>query len=118
MKHRIPFQKRYSDDERQSMSKGILTKRAGSIPTIVQPADDNAPPLEKERFLLPADLTGGQLQYILRRRMASLRKEQALFLFCNRCLVSSTVLIGDLFHAHRESDGFLYLYYGLENTFG
>lgn len=77
----------------------------------------DTPELDRSRFLVPQDLTLGQLVYVIRRRL-SLPAERALFVFCGATLPPSTVLMRELFAAQRDPDGFLYLTYSSEASFG
>lgn len=64
------------------------------LPCIVERALNrgaSVPQLDKSKFLVPADLTVGQLVFVIRRRL-TLPPEQALFLYVNATLPSSTLL--------------------------
>lgn len=115
----VPFRERLELDRRVAMAQGILVRRPQHLPVIVEAGEARAPPIDRERFLLPPELTGGQLSFILRKRMPALDKHQALFLFCNRHLITSQDTVRALYERYRdEEDGFLYVQYALENVFG
>lgn len=78
---------------------------------------NNFPELETKRLLVPADITVAQLTYLLRRRMG-LSPEEALFIFSGSSVLSSNTLISAVYEKHRDPDGFLYVKYSGENTFG
>lgn len=59
----------------------------------------------------------GQLVYVVRRRL-SLPAEKSLFLFVNNSLPTTSTLVSQLYAAHQDEDGFLYLTYSGESTFG
>jgi GABA(A) receptor-associated protein len=44
--------------------------------------------------------------------------EKALFLFINGFIPSTSQHIGDIYSFHKDQDGFLYITYSYENTFG
>ena len=73
--------------------------------------------LEKNKFLVPHDLTSGQLVYIVRSRI-KLRPEIALFFFINNNYMHTGEDMKTLWDKHRDPDGFLYVIASLENTFG
>ena len=112
-KDRIPFQDRLEEAER------IRSKFPGRVPIIVGPTKSakDMPPLDKEKFLTPGDLTIAQFIFIIRRRM-SLGQEQALFLFVNDTLPTTGTLMSELYSLYKSSDNFLYIEYCNENTFG
>ena len=51
------------------------------------------------------------------RRLA-LAPEQTLFLFCSGTLPTTGTLLRELASTYADADGFLYLLYAAENTFG
>ena len=63
------------------------------------------------------DLAVGQFMFVLRKRM-KLPSEQAIFLFVNGIIPSSNTLVHELYQQHKNVDGFLYVGYSGENTFG
>ena len=73
--------------------------------------------METKRLLVPADITVAQLTYLLRRRMG-LSPEEALFIFSGSSVLSSNTLISAVYEKYRDPDGFLYVKYSGENTFG
>ena len=77
----------------------------------------SVPTLDKAKYLVPMDLTVGQFMFVLRKRM-KLSPEQAIFLFINGTIPSSNSLVHELYQQHKDVDGFLYLGYSGENTFG
>lgn len=66
---------------------------------------------------MPPDITVAQLTYLLRRRM-SLSPEEALFIFSGSSVLSSNTLLSVIYERHKDPDGFLYVKYSGENTFG
>lgn len=110
---RISFQDRYDE------SKRIREKFPGRVPVIVErsPREHTIPELEKEKFLVPNDLSIAQFIYIIRKRI-TLPSETALFLFINGILPTTTTLMRELYSMYKDQDGFLYAQYSGENTFG
>lgn len=88
------------------------------VPVILERGGTDAPAIDKERLLVPPDLTGSQLQYVVRRRL-KMGREQALFLLCCNRLVTSSDSARELYAKHQHvDDGLLYITYTLENAFG
>ena len=95
-----------------------LTRRPTHIPVILEPGSDSVPKLACERFLFTPTLTGAQLHYVVRRQI-KLESEQALFLLCGNRLLPSGNTVSQLYDRYKDAeDGFLYITYTLENTFG
>ena len=66
---------------------------------------------------MPVDLTVGQFVYVIRRRI-KLPSEKAIFIFVNDILPPTAALISTIYEEHKDEDGFLYVLYSGENTFG
>jgi len=104
--------------ERQEESNRILAKYNDRIPVIVLKGSNcKLPDLDKKKFLVPLDLNFGQFIFIIRKRI-KLSPEKAIFLFINNTLPRSTDTLGKLYNELKNQDGFLYITYNGENTFG
>ena len=66
---------------------------------------------------MPVDLTVGQFVYVIRKRI-KLRPEKAIFIFVSSVLPPSAALMSSIYEEHRDEDGFLYIQYSGEHTFG
>ncbi len=66
---------------------------------------------------MPVDLTVGQFVYVIRKRI-KLPSEKAIFIFVNDILPPTAALISTIYEEHKDEDGFLYVLYSGENTFG
>ena len=75
------------------------------------------PEIDKHKFLVPKELIVSQFSHVIRKRI-QIEPEKALFLFCDKILPVASGTIGDLYEKHRDHDGFLYITYASENTFG
>lgn len=112
------FKKKYSFEERESESKKIRDKYPDRVPVIVEPADQSRlNKIDKTKFLVPEDLTVGNFLSVIRKRI-QLTPEQALFIFVDNTLPCTSQTMGSVFYDNKEKDGFLYIVYTEENTFG
>jgi GABA(A) receptor-associated protein len=76
------------------------------------------PNIEKHKYLVPKDITVGQFMYVVRKRI-KLSPEKAIFIFLgNGILPPTSALVNEVYEKHKEADGFLYITYSSENTFG
>lgn len=113
-KHEFTFQDRFEEAKR------VLNKYPDRIPIICErslKSTSDCPFIDKRKYLVPRDLTMGQFLYVIRKRLRLL-PEKALFLFVNGTIPSTTSLINELYNRHRDDDGYLYISYSQENTFG
>jgi len=116
----ISFKEKQSFEQRLIESTNIKNKFPGRIPVIVERASNthtDIPLIDKNKFLVPGDLTLGQFIFIIRKRLI-LSPEKALFIFVNNNLPLTSHLIRELYSIHCDPDGFLYIKYASENTFG
>ena len=114
------FKKDNSFESRKSESDRILDKYPDRIPIICEKnksANNDIPYLDKIKYLIPNNLTIGQFIYVIRSRM-KLPSEKAIFLFVNGSIPSSSELISLIYENNKDRDGFLYITYSGENTFG
>jgi GABA(A) receptor-associated protein len=114
-------QKPVSNDhlERLKKSQVILEKYPDRVPLIIQPSksDRVSYPIDKSKYITPRDLTMMQLQQIIRKRIR-FPPERALFMFVNNRMFPITSLVGNIYDDNKDDDGFLYVTYCQENTFG
>ena len=75
------------------------------------------PDIDKNKFLVPHDLTMGQFSYVVRKKL-HLAPEKAMFLFVGGTIPSTSSVIANVDREHSDEDGFLYVTYSGENTFG
>jgi GABA(A) receptor-associated protein len=88
------------------------------VPVICEKADrSDIPDIDKKKYLVPADLTVGQFHYVIRKRI-KLAPEKALFLFCNNSIPPNAALMSTVYEENKDEDGFLYIQYSGESTFG
>mmetsp|Transcript_3710 Transcript_3710/g.9607 ORF Transcript_3710/g.9607 Transcript_3710/m.9607 type:complete len:129 (+) Transcript_3710:36-422(+) len=110
----------HSLESRKASSASIRSKHPDRIPVIVEKRarDQSLPEIDKKKFLVPADLTIGQFVYVIRKRI-KLAPEQAIFLFVSSgTLPPSVAALQTVYDKYKDEDGFLYMTYSGENTFG
>lgn len=112
------FKEEKSIEKRKNESKTIITKYPGRIPIIVEKYKDNElPDIDKRKYLVPKDMTVSQFMFVIRKRI-KLDPSQSLFITVNSVLVSSNATISEIYGDNKDEDGFLYVIYSSENTFG
>jgi len=114
------FKKKYSLIQRKNESRNIMLKYPARRPLICEKSpnsNDTIPLIDKTKYLVPSDLTFGQMIFVIRKRL-KLDPQVAIFLFIDNQLPPSSLLIGDVYEKYKDIDGFLYITYSGENTFG
>ena len=112
-KNRYPFKQRKHDCDQ------ILLKYPDRVPVLCEkhPYSKNAPDIDKHKYLVGYDLTLGQFMSVIRKRM-SIKPEVGLYIFINGIINSNSTLLQELYLDFKDYDGFLYIEYDVENTFG
>lgn len=105
-------------EKRIACSRKMLSLYPERIPLIVGTYDLSLGTIKKNKYLVPRDLKIGMFVYELRKNIQDLNKEQSIFLFIGSILPPSAETIGKMYERYRSEDGFLYLNYSGENTFG
>jgi GABA(A) receptor-associated protein len=110
--------KTFSFYDRLNESRRVSIKYPDRIPIICErsPTSDG-PIVAKKKYLVPHNFTIGQFLSVLRKRM-KLPPEKAIFLFINTTIYHSSYLLSNIYEMNKDADGFLYITYAYENTFG
>ena len=112
-KHQLPFEDRCCETRR------ILQKYPERVPIICEKAtaQHSLPNIDKQKYLVPHELTAGQFIAIIRQRM-NLTANEAIFLFVNNKIISTNSNMKQVYEQFKDPDGFLYVQYSKEKVFG
>lgn len=117
----IEFKKKFSLEKRMEESRRIIEKYPERIPVIVEKAtthSDDLDYIDRNKFLVPNDLTMANFMYIIRKRL-KLSPEKSIFLFVNdTTMVPTAALMSSIYTDNKDEDGFMYIKYASESTFG
>lgn len=103
---------------RSNESKKILLKYPDRIPVIVNKCNKcNLNNVKKNKFLVDKNMKFMNFIYTIRTNI-KLDKSQSLFILVNNTLVSGNQTMDIIYSEHKNEDGFLYITYTSENTFG
>lgn len=114
------FKQKYNFETRQNISSKVRSKQPNFIPIIIERADkSNISALPREKYLIPESSTIAKLLITIRGEL-KIGPEKAIFIFIGDKSVLPPVssTIGILDSKYRDADGFLYIKYASENTFG
>tara|TARA_B100001123_G_C15242615_1_gene999682 strand:- start:419 stop:769 length:351 start_codon:yes stop_codon:yes gene_type:complete len=105
-------------EKRKLEASNIIQKYPEKIPIIVQKYyTSELPEIDKSKYLVPKDMTMSQFMFTIRKRI-QLESNQALFIWINNGLVTSSKTMMEIYSENKDEDGFLYIDYTNENTFG
>ena len=114
----MKFKEEYTFDQRSAESSRVLAKYPDRIPIICERNKrSQMPQIDKHKYLVPLDITFGQFIYVIRKRLR-LEAEKAIFLFVKGIIPPCNATLNEYYHHYKDEDGFLYVTYALENTFG
>jgi GABA(A) receptor-associated protein len=112
------FKELHTFEKRKEEANRIRLKYVDRIPVISERAEKtDIPDIDKKKYLVPHDLSLGQFVFVIRKRI-KLPADQALFIFINNTMPPAAALMSQVYKDHADSDGFLYLTYSGESTFG
>lgn len=115
---RSQFKDEHPFEIRRAEADRIRHKYGDRVPIICEKVDkSDIGTIDKKKYLVPHDLTVGQFVYVVRKRI-KLEPEKALFVFVDDVLPPTAALMSSIYEEHKDPDGFLYVTYSGENTFG
>ncbi|XP_032998409.1 microtubule-associated proteins 1A/1B light chain 3C-like [Lacerta agilis] len=115
-----PFKQRKSLASRMQETTDIRTKYPSKIPVVLERyrKEKTLPQLSRVKFLVSGDLSMSQFVYSLRARL-SLTATQAFYLLVdNKTLPTLSLTVSEIYEANKDDDGFLYITYASQDTFG
>ena len=106
-------------DERLADSNKIIEKHPNRVCVYIKKSDTalTIPNIDKNKFLVPDDITIAQFIYIIRKRIR-IAQNEALFFYINNSLMSGNITMKTINNKYKNDDGFVYIRYTGENCFG
>jgi GABA(A) receptor-associated protein len=96
----------------------IRAKYPERVPIIVKKtAGSDLKDIDKSKYLAPVDMTLSQFIIIIRKRI-KIESDKAIFVFIENILPPLTSTMAYLYEHMKNEDGYLYIYYNGESTFG
>lgn len=113
----LSFKNKYTHEERESEYLRMKSKFPERYCIILEPANKNTMDIDKHKYLVPKEMTMNMFHQIIRKRI-KLPEEMSIIFFVNNTIPAMTTLISGIYNEHKDKDGFLYIQYAQENTFG
>lgn len=112
------FEKKYPFDKRLKEVASLTKRYPERIPVVIESIDEKQPPISKNKYLVPIDLSVSQFIYVIKKYI-TIDKQDAIFVFTKvGSIPPSSWSMSQLYDSYKSNDNFLYLYYSIENTFG
>lgn len=105
-------------EERVKQFQKVMETHPNKIPVILEKANTaEVPDVDRNKYLLPREFTVANFLDVIRKR-TNLGKEQAIFIYVNGTVPASNAMFGSIYEQHKDPDGFLYIVYTGESSFG
>lgn len=114
------FRDKFSFKKRHDEAHKIMEKYPDRIPIICEKDSRSLdiPDIDRKKYLVPTDLSIANFMYVIRKRI-KISSEKSIYLFIdNHVMPATSQLIIELYSQYKSSDGFLYIKYAGESTFG
>jgi len=118
---KLSFKEKFTYDERVNECADMLDRYPDKVCIIVErstSASSSTPYLHKRKFLAAKDMSLFEFLIVIRNRFNIHDTQTILFFVNDTTLLPQTTVISDIYHQYRDHDGFVYLTYSTENTFG
>ena len=114
------FKKNHTFQQLQEEANRILKRYPDRIPIIIEKNNlcTSLPDIEKNKYLIPKEITIGQIIQIIRKRI-KYSEYKAIFCFVDKNTIpSSNETIENIYNKYKDDSGFLFFTISSENTFG
>ena len=98
-------------------SQTLLSKYPDRVPVIIEPHSKSMEQLDKNKYLIPKNIRITELMVIF-RTSTKIDSKKAIFIFVNNNLIPMNDSVEEVYNRYKSPDGFLYIKYSYENTFG
>jgi len=106
-------------EKRKLYSQMLINRHTDRIPVIIE--NTNCVKLENYKYLLPKSIKFSDFYNIVKTKI-KLDRKQAIFMFVKNendyVLIPLSETIEFIYNTYKNEDGFLYIKFGIENTFG
>jgi len=106
-------------EDRKLYSAKLITKYPDRIPVVIEPHSKllKTEKMEKNKYLMPRNIKITEMMVIF-RTIIKIDSSKAIFIFVNNSLIPMRDTVEELYNTYKDQDGFLYITYAYENTFG
>lgn len=106
-----------SDNKEKEKIEKMLKKYPDKVPIIFTSSKICDSEINKQKFLVPRDITMSELIYIVKKRI-SIPPEKAIFIYIDNFMPNLNSIVSENYEKYKNKDNILYISYATENTFG
>ena len=114
---KFDFYNSHTQNERIKEFNRIKEKYPTRLPIIIEKGDSEKIEIKRNKYLVPYDIIIGNVLNVIRKNL-SIDSEKALFLLIDDSMVSVSSMVSQIYENKKSDDGFLYINYYTEKTFG
>ena len=112
-KEKKTFEQRYGEFQR------ISRKHPDKIPIICEKEEKSKLKIiEKTKYLIEKTINLPQFSSIIRQKLELGENDALFFLVNGKISISGTISMADIYNNYKEKDGFLYIAYASQETWG
>ena len=115
------FKDEFDFETRKHETHKIREKFPQKFPVVVQvsPRDKILKDIDKRKFLVPYDMKFSDFGNIIRKRMSDINEIQSIFFYVGTGkILDLHANMSVIYESYKDEDGYLYVFYHGENTFG
>jgi len=113
------FKQIYTLDERKRSSDKILKMYPEYIPIVIESGTKNTPAMDNKKFIFSKK---AKVLFIINeiRKRIKISPDEALFIMVGdkQVMPMISLTMEEVYNRYHDEDGFLYIKYSVENTFG
>jgi GABA(A) receptor-associated protein len=112
------YKRSTSLEKRKEESQRILEKHPHMLPIIFEKQKNSTvSDLDKFKIMISHKHTVAEFMHVMRKRI-NIKPEESIYIFINNALPNMSITMAQLYKENKDEDGFLYIVYASEATFG
>lgn len=112
------FKRENTLSHRKSLHEKIQKAYPLHCPIIVESRSSKDPQIQRKKFLISSGASMGKVFYEFHKHMPTVASTQAIIFFTENLLIPVSDIVDDVYFKYHDEDGFLYITYTTESTFG
>ena len=97
----------------------LMERHPGYVPIILSKIKDTDPDIDKRKYLMRREDPASKfISHVRFKRIKEIKPEEGLYFFTGSVQFAGQILVGQIYDQYKDKDGFLYIQYGLDNSYG
>ena len=113
------FTKYHTFNKRKAVATKISEIYSDRVAVVIDRLNDETPNISRTKYLVARNSSFDNFTCNVRKHITKIDSRQGLFFFVNgTTLIPNGAEMSTIYNRYKNEDGFLYLTYALENTYG